>query len=600
MSRVEILPDALVDQIAAGEVVERPASVVKELVENALDAGATRIDVAITEGGVRGIEVTDDGSGMLPDDAERAFLRHATSKLSSAEQLAAIDTLGFRGEALPSIAAVARVRLRTRTADRALGCEVVAADAGVRSVRELACAQGTRVEVAELFANVPARRKFLKAPVTESAHVVRWLERIALARPDVRIALERDGRPALLFLPTGDVRERVIAALPHSVGEGLLEVKGEMPQAEIFGYATASHVSRSNTGDIHVFVNARPVRDRLLLFSVREAYRDALRPGRHPAAALYLRVDPSEVDVNVHPAKSEVRFRDPRAISSLIRRSLIHALGRDLGATADAPRDFVGASGARPPADFALAAPLADFGPAGDPGLFSPETAPREAAPSVAEAPFQSEVSRPPGRFAEHRYLGQVLATYLVLAGGEGIVLVDQHAAHERVLFERLRASLLDGKLERQALLVPVSLELSTSAAEALFLHAAALERAGFELERGEGGVRGGVRVRLRTVPALLADTKSDWPALLEETAALLREPDAAAERGGIDAAFHHIFATAACHAAVRKGDRLDAREVRGLLEALDQVVWFPNCPHGRPVLSLLSEPELERRFGRR
>ncbi len=595
MPAVEVLPDELVNQIAAGEVVERPASVVKELVENALDAGATRVDVAIRGGGIRWIEVTDDGSGMDAGDAVRAFQRHATSKIATAGDLERVRTLGFRGEALPSIAAVGRVRMRTRPRGAELGTELSGEGDGIAEPREVACPEGTRVEVAELFARVPARRKFLKTPVTEGTHIVRWLERVGLARPDVRFALERDGRSVLLLLPTIDPRERAIGVLPPSIGERLLAIEGEIPTARLRGFASPTDVLRGTTGDIHLLVNARPVRDRLLLHAVRQAYQDALPPGRHPVAVLYLNVEPDAVDVNVHPAKSEVRFRDPGAIRSLVSDSLVRALGLPARAPAGA--------------SYRSAAPWApavrETAPPPDLALLGPRSA---AGPSRL-AGATAGVERPRGNLATHRYVGQLLGTYLVLEGPATLVLLDQHAAHERLLFERMRASLLGGKLERQALLLPSWVELPRSAADALAGAESDLERAGFEIEVAEGGVRGGARVGIRAVPAALAASgrggsgRTDWEALLTETAAALRDAaaaDAAEGREGIDAALHGILATAACHTAVRKGDRLDAREVEALLEGLDAGVWFPNCPHGRPILWTIDEAELERRFLRR
>ncbi|MEE8313992.1 MAG: DNA mismatch repair endonuclease MutL [Myxococcota bacterium] len=583
MSEIRVLADDLVNQIAAGEVVERPASVVKELVENALDAEATRIQVAIAEGGMRWISVGDDGIGMTRQAAELAFRRHATSKIRSAEDLARVGTLGFRGEALPSIAGVARVRMRTRSASTDVGVELVGEGTGIERVRDVACPLGTLVEVSDLFGRIPARRKFLKTPVTEGSHIVRWLERIVLTRPDVRFELERDGRRTLFLPPTADPRERALAVLPHSIAGRLLEVEGRTPSARVFGFATPTDVLRGTTSDIHVFVNARPVRDRLLLQAVRAAYRDALPPGRHPVVVLFLDVDPGDVDVNVHPAKWEVRFRDPRAISDLVRRSLASALGPrqhvDPGTTAAylqqtaARTPRVGEGPA--PGDFALAPPL-----------WSP------TAPPAGAAPFS---------FAALRYLGQALGTFLVLEAPNQLVLLDQHAAHERVLFERMRQTLLDGKLERQRLLTPIWLELPRSAADALFQNLERLDRAGFEVEVGDSSLRGGVRVGIRAVPAALAaGPRTDWPTLLEETATGLRDPEARGSRDGLEGALHGILATAACHAAARKGDRFEPPEVRALLEALDETVWFPNCPHGRPILSALDEAELGRRFLRR
>ena len=595
-SKVQVLPDGLINQIAAGEVVERPASVVKELVENSLDAGATRVDVAIAEGGIRWISVQDDGSGLDPADAPVAFERHATSKIRSRKDLEEVGTLGFRGEALPSIASAARVRMRTRQAGRELGVELKGEGNGIRSVAELACPVGTRVEVSELFGRIPARRKFLKSAITEGTHIARWLERIALARPDVRFSLERDGKPVLAFLPTGDPRERAVAVLPTRVGGRLVEVRGALPNAELYGFSTPTDVYRGSANDIHLYVNARPVRDRLLLHAVRHAYRDALPPGRHPAGVLYLRIDPGEVDVNVHPAKSEVRFRDPASVRQLIVSSLTAALGLRGGSVdresyESRPREFL-AGESRPPADWTLTRPS------------RPEAVPASAvefagSPSVESAadPPQAPIDQP---FATLRYLGQARGTYLVLEARDALVLLDQHAAHERVLFERLRQTLLAGKLERQALLVMEWMELPRSEADALEAYQGDLEQAGLELEFGESLPTGNVRVGLRTVPALLAlRDRENWSELMSETASALAHPEAFEVRAGVEALAHRVIATAACHSSIRKGDALALAEVNALLEALDETVWFPNCPHGRPILKLFPKGQLASFFER-
>ncbi len=588
MSEIRVLPEALINQIAAGEVVERPASVVKELVENALDAGATRVDVAIAEGGIRWISVQDDGSGLARSDAELAFTRHATSKIAAIGDLERVTTLGFRGEALPSIAAVARVRMRTRRSQDPIGTELVGEGDGIREVHAAEGPAGTRVEVAELFGRIPARRKFLKSPQTEATHCVRWLERVALARPDLHLTLERNGRKALHFPPTQDVRERLVAVLPPSLGERLVPIAGDIGFARLHGFASPTDVGRGTTNDIHLFVNRRPVRDRLLLFGLREAYRDALPPGRQPAAVVYLEVDPDQLDVNVHPAKWEVRFRKPEAIRALLRDALVQALG--LGRRAPPPaRAFT----LETRAEFAADRPH-DLAPPPDLAL----NAPARTALGSGAAPRDN---RQAFSFRSLRYLGQGLGTYLLFDAGDRLVLLDQHAAHERVLFERLRRLLVEDKVERQILLLPAWLELPRSTADALSARQAALERAGFELEIAEGGVRGGVRVGVRSVPAVLAERRDvHWPRLLEETATLLVDPSGSETRDGLDAALHSVLATTACHAATRKGDRLQVREVETLLEALDATVWFPNCPHGRPILAVFDEAELERRFLRR
>ena len=437
MAPIRLLPEALINQIAAGEVVDRPASVAKELVENAIDAEATRIEVQLAEGGNRWLAVADNGYGIGRDEAKLAFQRHATSKLGSSRDLERVATLGFRGEALPSIASVARVRMRTRREVDAVGTELRGSGGGIDEVRSVSCAAGTCVEVAELFERVPARRKFLKSPATEGSHVLRWLERIALARPDLRFSLERDGRPAVSFLPTRDLRERVIAVLPASLGERLVPVAGEIGIARVRGFTTPTDVHRGGTGDMHLFVNARPVRDRMLLHAVRSAYWGALPRGRHPACVIYLEISPEFVDVNVHPAKWEVRFREPGVIRELVRAAVVRSLGvRKRPGVAFRPQ--AEAAGAAVPlrGDFLLAG--------GEGEALIPDR--------VADAPPAHE---PPFQFRELVYVGAVLGTFLVLESPGQLVLIDQHAAHERVLFERMRGVLLARKHERQVLLVP-------------------------------------------------------------------------------------------------------------------------------------------------
>jgi DNA mismatch repair protein MutL len=581
---IRVLPEQLIHQIAAGEVVERPASVIKELVENSLDAGAKRVEVEIEEGGARLCRVRDDGCGIANDELALALSRHATSKIASIDDLERVGTLGFRGEALPSIASVARVRMCTRARGAALGTELRGEGAGVRCVGAVACAEGTSVEVADLFGQVPARRKFLKSAATEASHVARWLERMALVRPDVRFELERDGRSAHLFLPTADPRERVIAVLSAGTGAALLPLDAEHAGLAVRGFVSPTHVVRGGPNDLHLYVNGRPVRDRVLQFAVRDAYRDALPPGRYPVAVVFLQADPELVDVNVHPAKWEVRFRDPRAVTELLRR----AIG---AAVRGGPR----ASAPRPTAPFLTSdAPLhrdGDFSLAR--GFFAGEG---ETPPAAWGAE-----SRAPFAFSKLRFLGQALGLYLVLESESGLVLLDQHAAHERVLFERLRRALVDDKLERQDLLLPLDVELERTDAETLVAHASLLARAGIELELGAQRLSGGVAARLRALPALLAERAgTDWAGVLRETAQLLREPSQRELREGLERALHDLCATAACHSAIRKGDRVDARAVAALLAGLDEEIWFANCPHGRPLVVTLDRAELERRFLRR
>jgi DNA mismatch repair protein MutL len=581
--RVRRLDDALIDQIAAGEVVERPASVVKELVENALDAGASRVRVELRGGGRDWIAVADDGCGMTPGDARLALERHATSKLRRAEDLQHIGSYGFRGEALPAIASVSELLLRTRTATAAEATEI-RVDAGVvRSVRSVGAPPGTRVEVARLFAAVPARRKFLKSEATEWGHAAEWLARSALALPGVHFDVVRDDRPAWSWPAVTDPKDRAAAVLGEQAAAALLAVEHAEGRLAVSGLVSRPDHQRGSAAGIRLFVNKRPVRDRLVQHALLEVYRDVLPRGRFPTAVLFLEVPSAAVDVNVHPAKWEVRFADPQAIHRLVRDAVRGALAR---------RSWI-APAAQVTPSAGVAAVSRTSGPRA-PGdwLFATRA---DAADSVREGP-QPEAEAFRVRLADLRLIGQLLATYLVLEAKDQLVLVDQHAGHERVLYERLRAEWLARGVERQGLLAPLAVELEPRAFAALAGQGDALARLGFEVEPF-----GEQTVALRSVPALLAG---------RDPAALLRSlADALAEgEGGLAPASalrslgpaDRLFATLACHAARRRGDLLDPREQRALLDALDAIPWAPTCPHGRPVVVPIALHEIERRFGRR
>ncbi len=571
---VRVLSDALVDQIAAGEVVERPASVVKELVENAVDAGARRVRVEIREGGAALVAVADDGVGMAPEDARLALARHATSKLGSAEDLARIGTFGFRGEALPAIASVSRLRLRTRTAEASEAFELRVEGGRLVEARSAPGPPGTRVEVTELFGNVPARRKFLKTEATEWGHVADWLARAALALPDIHFDVQRNDRPAVAWPAVKSPLDRVAAVLSEREAEALVVVEAVAGAARLHGFASRPDRHRPNTAGIHLFVNQRPVRDRLLRHALLEAYRDVLPRGRFPTALLFLALPPAAVDVNVHPAKWEVRFAEPGAVHKLVSDAVRQALGR---------RQWLGGRGPEPGRSPGPAPP-------GRVGEATPGDWALAGAPAPAATAAEKGTEGRPLRFAELRPLGQLLATYLLLEGPEGLLLLDQHAAHERVLFEGLRAAWGRGGVGRQPLLVPETLELSPGEASRLAEAADALERLGFEVEPF-----GASAVVVRALPALLAGR--DPVGLVRGLADQL----AASPEGGLGVeAADRIFASLACHAARRKGDRLAPDEQRALLAALDGIPWSPTCPHGRPVAVPLGLAEIERRFGRR
>lgn len=586
--RVRLLPDPLVDQIAAGEVVERPASVVKELVENALDAGASRVRVEIREGGAALVAVTDDGSGMPPDDARLALERHATSKIQSGDDLVRIGTFGFRGEALPAIASVSRLRLRTRARGAAEGFELRVEAGKLVDARAAGGPEGTRVEVADLFANVPARRKFLKSPVTEWGHIAEWLARAALALPDVHFDVQRDERAAVSWPAVRDPLERIAAVLSDREAEALVAITAEAGALRLHGFTSRPEAHRGTAAGLHLFVNRRPVRDRLLRHALLDAYRDVLPRGRHPTAVLFLEVPPEAVDVNVHPAKWEVRFADPSAVHRLVSRGVRDALAgrRWLAAPAEsAAAPPPAAPGVRETAPAAAGTTDWIFA-----GIAAESVA---AAPSgAAAAPRGDEAPAPGLRFAALRLLGQALATYLIAETADGIVLVDQHAAHERVLYERLRSAWREGGVERQPLLLTEVVDLSPDRVARVGAAQDELLRLGFEVEPfGESSVA------VRAIPALLAGRDpaglvrdaADQIAIRAGEGAALRSPEAA----------DRLFASLACHAARRAGDRLEPREQQALLEALDAIPWAPTCPHGRPVAVPLTRTELERRFAR-
>jgi DNA mismatch repair protein MutL len=589
-----VLPDALVDQIAAGEVVERPASVAKELVENALDAGARRVRLEVRGGGRDWIAVHDDGCGMAPQDARLALQRHATSKIRDSEDLARIATFGFRGEALPAIASVSRLLLRTRATGARESFEIRVQDGRVLEERAAAGGEGTRVEVSDLFANVPARRKFLKSESTEWGHVSDWLARAALALPEVHFELQRDDRPARVWPAARDPLERIAAVVSEEDAAAFVAVEREEGRARLSGFVSRPDRHRASPAAIHLFVNRRAVRDRVLQHALLECYRDVLPRGRFPGAVLFLELPGDAVDVNVHPAKSEVRFAEPQVVHQLVRRAVRDAL---------AARSWLGSgrAGAGAPALREQAVGSRGGGEAASEASFARgrdgagEAAPKSEAPAMLPRPAAAS---PPGlRLGRLPLLGQLLATYLVLASDDELLLVDQHAAHERVLYEKLRAQWLSRAVEGQGLLVPVTAPLEARPLAALAAAADAVARLGFDLEPfGEGALI------VRSVPALLSgrDPLELVRGLAEELAAAGPAADPLrADARNLEAA-DRVFASLACHSARRKGELLDPREQRALLDALDAIPWAPTCPHGRPVVVPIARAEIERRFARR
>ncbi|WP_114377161.1 DNA mismatch repair endonuclease MutL [Elioraea thermophila] len=570
MGAIRLLPPAVADRIAAGEVVERPASVVKELVENALDAGARRISVTLEGGGVERIAVEDDGVGIAAEDLPLAVERHATSKLAD-ERLIEIATLGFRGEALPSIGAVARLSLISRPRGAPEGAEITV-EAGVKGpVRPAAAGFGTRVTVRDLFFCAPARLKFLKSPRAETDAALAVLRRLALVHPEVAFRVTVDGRE-VLALAAGEPFRRMADLLGEEMARHAIALAAEKGALRLAGWVGPPSLTRATQADQHLAVNRRPVTDRLLRTALRVAYGDAIAVGRHPVAVLALDLPAEAVDVNVHPAKAEVRFRDAEAVRGFVIAAVREALG---AARTVAPVPL------RPPA-FRFAAPRA-AAPALAEAPALPLTAPPAARP--APVPLPAPVEHPLGAAR-----AQLLATYILAETADGaLILVDQHAAAERIRHEALKQALAAGGVAKQALLVPAVVELSPGEAEAVLARAEALARLGLVVEPFGGAVL------VRAVPAPLSGC--DAAALVRDLAEELAESGesrALAER--LDA----VLARMACHGSIRAGRRLTEAEMNALLRALETTPNGGTCSHGRPTWIRLEAADLERLFGRR
>jgi DNA mismatch repair protein MutL len=601
VARIQPLADVLVSQIAAGEVVERPASVLKELLENALDAGAQTIAVALAEGGVKQIRVTDDGSGIVADDLPLALARHATSKIATLHDLERVGTLGFRGEALASIASVAQIAITSRPADAAHAATIRADGGLVNPAQPAAHALGTTLEVAELYFNTPARRKFLKSEATEYAHCADVFQRIALARPDVAMSLRHNGR-VTAHLPRAEPSARVQAILGAEFVRSARPIDEGGPALRLTGFAGAPDAARGSRDAQYFYVNGRFVRDKLLQHAVREAYADVLHGDRHPAYVLFLALDPGAVDVNVHPAKTEVRFRDGRAIHQFVYHAVAKALAAGAADAAPAlvtmtpardapagvrPLPFQGSlgvaqpvasytammAGLRAPATTLADTPLAErFVPAGA----QPATLPRTAGDDAGDHPLGYAI-------------GQVHGIYVLAQNASGLVLVDMHAAHERIVYERLKNALDGEAVARQALLVPVTLAADAADVVAAEEHAATLATIGFVVATASP-----TSLVVREVPAMLAS--GDIPALVRSLLADLRE------YGGSRVLTEHrneLLGTMACHGAVRANRALTLAEMNALLRDMEATERSGSCNHGRPTWFQMTLADLDRLFMR-
>ena len=590
MSRIHRLPPDLANQIAAGEVVERPASVVKELVENALDAGARRIAIAVELGGKKLIRVEDDGEGMDPDDARLAIERHATSKIARAEDLGAIDTLGFRGEALPSIASVSHFTLRTRARGAQSATEIKVNAGTIASIREVGAPEGTSIEVADLFYNLPARRKFLKSDTAETTQISRLGTQLALAYPEVGFTVTSGGRSLLQCPPVNSLRERFFQLFGERAD--LVEVRKSAGGLQIEGYVAALGDQGPTRGAQNVFVNRRIVKDRTIAHAIIEAYSVATIKERSPEVHLFLRIAPDRVDVNVHPTKAEVRFLEQSLVHEVLRRALGDALGQ--GRAPELQFRLEQSPGSTP----------GDPRPMTIPGVLAGATIGNRWAPSdplslirnpASPIPNpESRIANPASPIANPEIrpmipLGQFRDTFIIAVDDEGVAIIDQHVAHERVLFEQVMERLTAGRMESQRLLTPILLELSPAQRDALKQHAATLERVGIELEDFGGG-----SVRLSALPALLdpAECEAAVRALAEDLEGL-------GGGAGVDEALRRIAATMACHAAVKANYPLTLDKMRYILEELRRTAYSSVCPHGRPVVLRLTRREIEKNFQR-
>ena len=599
------LPQHLVNQIAAGEVVERPASVVKELLENAVDAGATRIGVHLRGGGVDLIEVSDDGRGIPAEEIHLSIAPHATSKIAEAGDLERILTLGFRGEALASIASVSRFRIRSRPREQAEAMVVEAEGGHATSPRPAAGPPGTLVSVQQLFLNAPARRKFLKTTATETARAAEVVRSLALARPEIAFRLEIDGRVAFDLPGGGGARRRVIEVLGRELEPSLVEVHppdeeaADRPGAvRVWGFVGRPELAKGHARACRIYLNGRSIHDRLILHAVREGFRGLLPGDRHPVAVLHVEIDPAAVDVNVHPAKAEVRFREGERVHAAVRRTVRAALAAsDLVPTIETTSPSAPATSAwslRAPSAapqsplFTSAGPARGVGGTGRSLSLSTEGGPKGFEYSEARVQIDEAASRaaPPPRAVL-----QAGGTFLIGADESGLLIVDQHALHERIEFERLSQRILAGPLERQTLLAPEPVAVEAVHLDAFESLRPLLDQIGLEV-----APFGTSTLAIQSVPSLFASRGVDATEFLREVLDLALERGAAVEP---QALLEPILSMMACKASVRGGEAIGGVEAASLLDRAEEIERSSRCPHGRPTMLRVPWPELRRRFGR-
>jgi DNA mismatch repair protein MutL len=602
--RITILPETLTNKIAAGEVVERPASVIKELMENSLDAGATDISVEINAGGRRLIRVADNGHGMSREDALLSLERHATSKIKVDSDLERILTLGFRGEALPSIASVSRFSLSTREADSLEGTEIIVEGGRVRTVRACGMAPGTAICVEQIFFNLPARLKFMKSAETEAGHVADVISRMAVSRPDVAFACTNDGRE-LLRLQRSDLQRRLAQVVGRESSQHLYPVTEINEYATITGFLSGPALVRSGTQAIYTYINGRFIRDKVVQHAVMHAYRGVIDRGRYPVVALFIELPPEEVDVNVHPTKHEVRFRRQSIVHDVIQGAVEEVLSRSpwLVASSVATHTTSGITGQAYRERIAAAAqsslgislhteyrpqPVKPLGTALSEFVVSQKDNITVSEPAISFQPERS-LNEPAGYFSSLSIIGQFHGEYIICQSGSELVIIDQHAASERVAYQRLKQQCLAGGIESQRLLFPETVELSFSEVALAVRFNTDLTGIGFELEPF-----GGTTIMVSAVPRLVA--KND-PILL------IRDVLADLERFGTSGAFNDalesLLSRIACHSVIRGSHQLENMQIKELLHSMDQTDFAASCPHGRPVSHVLALTELQKIFKR-
>ncbi len=602
MSKIIVLPREVSDRIAAGEVIERPASIIKELLENSLDAGADEILILIEKGGTESIRIVDNGEGMDADDLKLAFLRHATSKIRDFDELQDIRSYGFRGEALSSIASVSRMEIVSRTARSQAGARIVIENGEIMEESEAGSPPGTSITVSRIFAAVPARKKFLRSDKVEQGHCLDAITRTALPRENLRVQVAANGKTVLHMPGTRDLKERAALVLGPDFARSCLPFGAGRNGVKVSGLLSRPDYTRSNSRSVMFYVNGRYIKDNLLHHALMGAYKKLIEPGRFPSAVVLLEVPAGEVDVNVHPAKTEVRFGNSSGVYDLLRSGAVDALSHALpGRNETAPhRIYRIYDDARQQEEgsptVAVQEQRAMFSP---PRSMSRKSAVNIDLSNLLKAVEEKRrmdagsVSEPLGYFSGLGYIGQYAGTYLIFAERDGLVMIDQHAAHERVLFERLRAAAREGDVSSQTLLIPEVVNLSVADSENVLASSESLNSIGFAVEPF-----GDASIAVRAVPAVVGAL--DVRDIMESLAARIAETGRAnGPAAGTEDWNDDIFAFLACRAAVKANRELDDREISALCRDLDSIPFASNCPHGRPVFIRFSHREIERMFRR-